>query len=107
MRSFSTEYADICRGSENLSMPGDGTGVDISNWTINKYNWNETGKVHGVCTIKECALPQTFWNLEWRNVVAFGKVFDVVAFTSEFHNSCSCVHGVGCKFTSNSDLHHL
>ena len=42
-------------------MPGDGTGVGISNWILNQL-WNETNKVPGVCEIKVPALPQYHWH---------------------------------------------
>ena len=59
-------------------MPGDGTGVSISNWILNKYDWIETDKVPGVCARQESARPQNFigtiWSLEW-NVKAFGTAY--------------------------------
>ena len=53
------------------SMPGDGTGFGISNWILNKYYCNETGKVPVVCEIQVSALPQNItdmiWNLQPRH----------------------------------------
>ena len=71
---------------------------------INKYNWKESGKVHGVCwketdkvhgAIKVSAQSQnitgTIWNSEQRNVIAFGK-----AYFEQFEtNKCALIPFLG------------
>ena len=69
------------------SMPGDGTGFGISNWILNKYYCNETGKVPGVCEIQVSAPPQNItdmiWNLQPRHVKHLETSSSII------YNACS------------------